>query len=108
MNSSDTGADKLQLNKLTEGDDIEAYLTTFERLMQGYNVEKNQWSYRLAPNLTGKAQQAFAALPAASASDYDQLKVAILKRYDVNLETYRLRFRVAKRESQRNPTAKWQ
>lgn len=97
----DTGAGKLQLNKLTEGDDIEAYLTTFERVMHGYGVGKNRWSYRLAPNLTGKAQQAFAALPEASAGDYDQLKAAILKRYDVNQETYRLRFR------ERNPTVKW-
>ena len=94
----DTGAGKLQLNKLTEGDDIEAYLTTFERVMHRYGVGKNRWSYRLAPNLTGKAQQAFAALPAASVGDYDQLKAAILKRYDVNQETYRLRFREAKRE----------
>ena len=73
VDPSDTGTGKLQ-NKLTEGDNIEAYLTTFERLMQGYGVEKNQWSYRLAPNLTGKAEQAFAALPAASAGDYNQLK----------------------------------
>ena len=51
-----------QLNKLTEEDDIKAYLTTFERLMEGYRVDRDRWSYRLAPNLTGKAQQAFAAL----------------------------------------------
>ena len=31
--SVDSGAGRLQLNILTEGDDIEVYLTTFERLM---------------------------------------------------------------------------
>ena len=29
--SVDSGVGRLQLNRLTEGDDIEAYLTTFER-----------------------------------------------------------------------------
>ena len=55
--------DTVKLNKLTVDDDIEAYLTTFERMMEGYGVNRTRWSYRLAPNLTGKAQQAFAALP---------------------------------------------
>ena len=41
------------LSRLTEEDDIEAYLTTFERMMEGYSIEKGKWSYRLAPNLTG-------------------------------------------------------
>lgn len=53
------------LSKLSEEDDIEAYLTTFERMMMGYSIEKEKWSYRLAPNLTERAQQAFAALPHA-------------------------------------------
>ena len=45
---------KVQLSKLIE-DDVEVYLTTFERLMQGYSVKRAQWSYKLTPNLTGKA-----------------------------------------------------
>ena len=80
--SVDSGEGRLHLNILTEGDNIEGYLTTFERLMLGYGVEKNRWSYSLAPNLTGKAQQVFAALPAGAAGEYDQLKEAILKCYD--------------------------
>ena len=50
------------LSKLTEEDDIEAYLTTFERMMEGYSIDKGKWSYKLAPNLTGRAQQAFCSL----------------------------------------------
>ena len=86
------------LSRLTEEDDIEAYLTTFERMMKGYSIEKGKWSYRLAPNLTGRAQQAFAALPQAEVGDYDKLKEAILVRYNVNQETYRQRFRSSKRK----------
>ena len=86
------------LSKLTEEDDIEAYLTTFERMMEGHSIEKAKWSYRLAPNLTGRAQQAFAALPQADVKDYDKLKEAILVRYNVNQKTYRQRFRSSKRK----------
>ena len=86
------------LSKLTEEDDIEAYLTTFERMMEGYSIDKGKWSYKLAPNLTGRAQQAFAALPSTDVGNYDKLKEAILARYNANQETYRQRFRSSKRK----------
>ena len=63
--------------------------------MGAYSVAKERWPFQLAPQLTGKAQQAYAALSAEAASDYDQLKAAILRRYDINDETYRQRFRAA-------------
>ena len=34
--------DVLRLTKLTEADDIEAYLTIFERTMQEYEIEPNR------------------------------------------------------------------
>ena len=50
--------------------------------------------------LTGKAQQAYAAMPQSSAGKYADLKAAILRRYDINEETYRQRFRgVAHKEN---------
>ena len=53
---------QLKLTKLTESEDIEAYLTTFERMMGVYEVTEDRWVFQLAPLLTGKAQQAYAAL----------------------------------------------
>ena len=76
-------------------DDIEAYLTTFERLMTAYGVNKSRWIFKLAPQLTGKAQQAYAAVSVTDASDYDAVKAAILRLYDITEEMYRQRFRVA-------------
>ena len=70
-----------KVSKLTEKDDIEAYLKTFERLMIAYEVRKERWSFKLAPQLIGKAQQAYSAMGADEAADYDQLKAAILRRY---------------------------
>ena len=78
------------LTKLGESDDVEAYLTTFECMMAAYGV------YRLAPYLTGKAQQAYAAMPTKDASTYDEVKAAVLRRYDISTETYRQRFREAR------------
>jgi hypothetical protein len=49
----------MKVSKLTKSDDIEAYLTTFERLMKAYEVQEGRWSYKLAPQLVGKAQQAW-------------------------------------------------
>ena len=59
---------------LSDEDDIEACLTTFERMMVAYRVPKDRWVFRVAPQLTGKAQQAYAAMAAEDTGDYDQLK----------------------------------
>ena len=83
--------------KLTEDDDVEAYLTTFERVMTAHGVPKERWTVKLAPQLTGKAQQAYAAMATREADDYDELKKVILRRYDIRGETYRRRFRSARR-----------
>ena len=58
-----------KVSKLTEADDIEAYLTTFERLMGAFSVAKERWVFKLAPQLTGKAQQAYAALDLDKTAD---------------------------------------
>ena len=44
---------ELRVAKLTDRDDIEAYLTTFERLMSAYRVPKDRWIFKLAPQLSG-------------------------------------------------------
>lgn len=94
-------SDDVRLTKLSSEDDIEAYLTTFERAMTACEVPRNRWAFRLAPQLTGKAQQAYAGMSLAESSDYDQLKAAILRRYEISSETYRRRFREAgRRESE--------
>ena len=64
--SSSKGATELsvKLVALMERDDIESYLVTFERIMTAHKVDKGRWPHYLAPQLTGKAQLAFAALPA--------------------------------------------
>ena len=88
-----TTTEAIKLTRLSEEDDIESYLTKFERIMAANEVSRERWSFQLAPHLTGRAQQAYAALPPEDAKTYNTVKEAILRRYDINEETYRQRFR---------------
>ena len=83
----------IYFRKLTEADDIEAYLTTFERLVTSEKLEQQHWAFKLAPHLTGKAQQAYAALSSEEAADYTKLKEAILHKYNITVDSYRQQFR---------------
>ena len=89
----------VQLVRLVESDDIETYLTTFERTMGAYEVDKARWAFKLAPYLSGRAQQAYASLTAEEAAEYETLKATILRRYDITEETYRQKFRGLKKEA---------
>ena len=80
---------EIVFRKLSEEDDIEAYLTTFEQQVTSANLERQQWAFKLALYLTDKAQLAYAALSSDDASDYAKLKEAILHRYNTTVESYR-------------------
>ena len=88
----------MRVTKLTNTDDIEGYLTTFERQMAAYDIDKSCWALLLAPKLTGRVQQVYMAIDTEEASDYIAIKRAILKRYNVNEESYRCRLRARKRK----------
>ncbi|KAL2085545.1 hypothetical protein ACEWY4_018865 [Coilia grayii] len=79
--------------KLEDSDNIDHYLTTYEKLAAACDWPKEDWAIHLIPLLTGKARSAFIAMDPESNLDYDQLKEAILKKYEINAETYRSQFR---------------
>ena len=66
----------IKLVPLTEKDDIEAYLVTFERIMKAHKVEEDRWAQYLAPQLTGRAQL---ALPIADSGKYDSCNTEALR-----------------------------
>lgn len=92
--------DKLMLTKFAEGEDVEAYLTAFNRVMTVYSVNRSHWAIKLAPQLSRCALQAYAALSADRANDYQKVKKAILRRYDIGEETYRQMFQTARKENE--------
>ncbi|XP_048014263.1 uncharacterized protein LOC125247108 [Megalobrama amblycephala] len=82
-----------KLQQLCESEDIEHYLTTFERIAEVCRWPREDWAIRLIPLLTGKARSAYVAMDVVDAVDYAQVKEAILKKYSINHETYGQRFR---------------
>ena len=61
--------------------------------MKAYEIQEERWSFKFAPQLVGRVQQAYAAMQPDEAKDYAKLKDAILWRYNINDDNYRHRFR---------------
>ena len=78
--------------KLADGDDVEQYLTTFERLATAYRWPPAVWAVFLVPYLMGRARSAYVAMDPYDAMDYFKVKEAILAKYAINAEVYCQRF----------------
>ena len=91
---------------LKEDDDIDSYLHTFEKLAEVYKWPRDTWATRLAALLTGKALEAFARMDHEDSEDYDKVKKAILRRYELTSEAYRKKFRRSRR-TQDETFAEW-
>uniref|UniRef100_A0A3Q3BI90 Gypsy retrotransposon integrase-like protein 1 n=1 Tax=Kryptolebias marmoratus TaxID=37003 RepID=A0A3Q3BI90_KRYMA len=76
-----------------EDEDIEHYLTTFERIATGCQWPRTEWALHLAPLLSGKARAAYVAMDTDDTMDYDKVKTAVLEKFEISTETYRSRFR---------------
>ena len=85
---------KPMLQKLTVTDNVEHFLSTFERIATQQEWPKQVWATQLAGLLSGKALAAYAALTPGDAALYDKVREAILRRYEINKETYHQRFRL--------------
>ncbi len=82
-----------RLEKLSDTDDVEHFLVTIERIAVACRWTKTDWVWHLIPLLTGKARAAYVNMDLNESTDYDKVKYAILRKYDVNTETYRQKFR---------------
>ena len=90
---------KQTLQRLEASDDIEHFLATFERIAVQQKWPEDIWATQLAGLLMGKAMAAFASMPSKEASSYEEIKKAVLARYDVSDETHRLRFRQDRKQA---------
>ena len=78
--------------------DVDKYFQHFEKIAKNLHWPENVWSTLLQSALKGKAQETFAALSVDDSSDYDVVKSAILKAYELVPEAYRQKFRNYKKD----------
>lgn len=92
-----------RLEKLCDSDDVEHFLVAFERIAAACRWTRTDWVWHLIPLLTGKARAAYVNMDLSESTDYEKVKSAILKKYDVNAETYRQKFRSLSVDPSENP-----
>ena len=64
-------------------DDLDAYLQRFERFATTAKWEKTGWASRPSALLSGRALEVYSRLSEEAAQDYDRMKLALMKRYDL-------------------------
>ncbi|XP_062588249.1 uncharacterized protein LOC134249909 [Saccostrea cucullata] len=79
-------------------DDMDSYLRRFERYAETQKWSKLTWATNLSALLKGKALDVYALLPSEEALDYDKLKLALLKRYDLTDDGFKRQFRSSRPE----------
>lgn len=68
--------------------DVNKYFTLFERVADTLKWLRNVWSLLLQCVFTGKAQEAYASLLPELSLDYDKVKTAVLRAYELVPEAY--------------------
>ena len=84
-------------------DDMDSYLLRFERFAEDQHWEKDTWASSLSALLTGAALEVYGRMSNTAARDYEQLKRALYKRYDLTEDGFRRKLRNAKPENCESP-----
>uniref|UniRef100_A0A671WFH3 Gypsy retrotransposon integrase-like protein 1 n=1 Tax=Sparus aurata TaxID=8175 RepID=A0A671WFH3_SPAAU len=79
--------------------EVESYLGAFEHLAVALRWPKDVWAILLQCKLTGKAQEACSSLSVEDGLNFEKVKSAILRVYELVPEAYRQRFRNLKKTS---------
>lgn len=73
--------------------EVDTYFNAFERIASSLRWPKDVWSLLLQCKLVGKAQEVCSTLSLEESLQYDTVKSAILRAYELVPEAYRQRFR---------------
>ena len=79
-------------------DDLDAYLQRYERYAMSQEWDKDDWAINLSALLKGKALEVYSRLSLNDVSNYESLKEALLKRFHLTEDGFRVNFRSAKPE----------
>lgn len=84
-------------------DEMDSYLERFEWIAEHYNWDRADWPFHLSQYLKGKATEAYTRLAKSERKDYDVVKEALLRRYNLTDEGYRKKFRESQPEDGETP-----
>ena len=73
--------------------EVDKYFVHFEKVADSLNWPKESWVLLLQSVLVGKAQEIYGSLSVEQSSNYEHVKEAILKAYELVPEAYRQKFR---------------
>ena len=73
--------------------EVNKYFAHFEKVDDSLNLPKESWVLLLQSVLVGKAQEIYDSLSVEQSSNYEHVKEAILKAYELVPEAYRQKFR---------------
>ncbi len=79
--------------------EVDSYFIAFERIATKLSWPKDMWALLLQCNLIGRAQEVCAALPIEASLDYDTVKAAVLRAYELVPEAYRQKFRACSKQA---------
>uniref|UniRef100_A0AAQ4R8V1 CCHC-type domain-containing protein n=1 Tax=Gasterosteus aculeatus aculeatus TaxID=481459 RepID=A0AAQ4R8V1_GASAC len=79
--------------------EVDSYFSAFERVAGALHWPKEVWPLLLQCKLTGKAQEVVASLSLEESGQYDLVKAAVLRAYELVPEAYRQRFRNHRKSS---------
>ena len=77
--------------------EVDKYFLHFEKVAQSLKWPRDSWTLLLQSGLVGKARAVYSALSVEESSQYDTVKMSILKAYELVSEAYRQRFRNTKK-----------
>jgi len=78
--------------------EVDKYFLHYEKIATSLDWPRETWTLLLQSVLTGKAREVYSALSVEQSSQYDAVKTAILKAYELVPEAYRQQFRNSRKE----------
>lgn len=72
-----------RISEFVQGEDVESFFVCFERIVRTWGRPTDKWATRVVTLLTGKALEAYAGMDEQRAGDYEDIKTAILVKYNV-------------------------
>ena len=74
------------------------FLDRFEAMAIAMGLDRTRWALKVSQSLRGSGYEVYTRLPPGQENQYEELKAALMKHYEVTAQTYRKKFRSSRRE----------